>query len=81
VATEKEVMDALRGIIDINGGKNIVEEGLVSGVEINEDEKRIYVMFRPHGNEAMMRFFETRIRDIIQNMGYDPEVEVFRQNL
>ena len=65
------LMNEFQGITDING-ESVVALGLIDGIEINEEDKRIYVVLKPH-KEA--DFFETRIRDIIKEEGYDAEIE------
>ncbi len=58
-------------IIEIPSGKKIRDLGILQNVEVNEEEKRVYVTLKHH---RMEQYFEERIRDIIRNMGYDPEV-------
>ncbi len=63
----------LEWVIEIPSGKKIEEIGVIESVEVNEKNRRVYVKLKKH---RMNQFFEERIRDIIQNMGYDPEVEL-----
>lgn len=65
------LMNEFQGITDIDG-ESVVALDLIDGIEINEEDKRIYVTLKPH-KEA--DFFEMRIRDIIKENGYDPEIE------
>jgi len=58
-------------IIEIPSGKKITELGVIENVEVNEQEKRVYVKLKHHKQE---QYFEERLRDIINNQGYDPEV-------
>ena len=65
------LLNKFQTITDIEG-KSVVNLGLIESIEINEQDKRIYVMLKHH-KEA--DFFETRIRDIIKEEGYDAEIE------
>ena len=77
MVTKEEVLKELKEIIDPHTQMNIVDMGLVQEIEINEDQKRIYVKFKPTTPFCpITKFFDTRIRDIISAMGYDPEVEI-----
>ena len=64
-------MNEFQGITDIQG-RSVVALGLIENIEINEPEKRIYVTLKEYRESD---FFETRIRDIIKEEGYDPEIE------
>jgi metal-sulfur cluster biosynthetic enzyme len=76
-ATKKDVEKALSEIVDPHTGIDIVKMGLVEKIEINEQQKRIYVVFRPTSPYCpITRFFDTRIRDLVKGLGYEPEVEI-----
>ena len=65
------LLNEFQGITDIEGN-SVVALGLIESIEINEQDKRIYVILKEHKESD---FFETRIRDIIKEEGYDAEIE------
>ncbi len=65
------LMNEFQEIRDIEGN-SVVALGLIENIEINEDNKRVYVTLKQHKETD---FFEMRIRDIVKEEGYDCEIE------
>lgn len=66
-----------REIIDPNTGRDIVELGAITGVDVHEDTKRVYVMMHmPHHLRDLQGYVESSVIEEVSSAGYKPIIEL-----
>ncbi len=74
---EKEIKEKLKEIRDPTTGNNIVELGIIKGIEINEENKHVYVtMHLPHHMRELESYVESSIKEEIDSEGYKTQIEI-----
>ena len=74
---EEEIKEKLKEIRDPNTGKNIIELGIIKGIEINEENKHVYViMHLPHHMRELESYVESSIKEEIDSEGYKTQIEM-----
>ena len=74
---ERELKERLREIRDPNTGKDIVELEVIRGIEINEENRHVYIqMHLPHHMRDLETYVESSIKEEIDSQGYKAQIEM-----